>query len=260
MGCAKVSACMSYQKKLDLLTVLFVTVLILANLLGAKIIEIHLPSFLAACLNVLFYPLIVLLNVPMVGLGATPMPTQFFNVVQVSVGIFIFPLTFLATDIVEEVAGKGAAKGMVHLGLVSLGVVMVFTALAVALPPAARSIDNQAYTHIFGSGLRMTLASLLAFVLAQYHDVWAFNFLKQKTQGRHLWLRNNLATVASQFIDTVVFFFVAFYQLTPKFTVDFIVGLMIPYWIFKILFALLDTPLCYWGVQWLKQSRPAGVM
>jgi len=68
-----------------------------------------------------------------------------------------------------------------------------------------------------------------------------------------LWLRNNLSTIVSQFIDSTVFMFVAFYALTPKFTVAFIFSLIIPYYLFKVAFAVLDTPFVYLGVKWLKK-------
>jgi len=70
-----------------------------------------------------------------------------------------------------------------------------------------------------------------------------------------LWLRNNLSTIFSQLIDTTIFMFLAFYKIAPKFTVTFIISLIIPYWIFKVVFAIVDTPLCYLGVRWLKNEK-----
>ena len=99
----------------------------------------------------------------------------------------------------------------------------------------------------------MMVASLIAFLISQTHDVWAFNLWKEKTGGKYLWLRNNASTIVSQFLDTTVFMFIAFYQFTPKFTVPFIFSLIIPYWLFKVLFAIIDTPFIYLGVWWLKK-------
>jgi len=243
---------MSYQRKLDLILVFFIASLILANLMGAKIIEIRLPEILALPLNIIFFPLISLLNVPIGWLNLEPLHSHFFDVVQVSVGIFVFPITFLATDMVSEVGGKREANRLVYLGCAVLVLVMVFTAFAVRMTPAERSIDDGAYSMIFGSGLRITFASLLAFSLSQLHDVSAFHYWKRATNGRFLWLRNNLSTTVSQLIDSCIFMFVAFYHLTPKFTVTFLISLIIPYWVFKVLFAILDTPFCYLGVKWLK--------
>ena len=111
------------------------------------------------------------------------------------------------------------------------------------------------YTTIFGTTIRIFIASITAFLIAQLHDVWAFNFWRQKTKGRYLWLRNNLSTIVSTFIDTTLFMFIAFYALTDKFTVIYLFQLIVPYWLIKVLFALFDTPFCYLGVRWLRSSK-----
>jgi len=177
--------------------------------------------------------------------------TSFFGV-SVSVGIFMVPLTFLITDIIEEVYGKKMAKNFLISGVVVLVVILLYTALFVILPAHERYGFNQEYRTIFGSSLRMILASLVAFVLSQTHDVWAFAFWKKKTHGKALWLRNNLSTMVSQLIDTFVFMMIAFYHIAPKFSFWFIVQLMIPYYLFKVAFALIDTPFIYLGVKWLR--------
>ena len=99
------------------------------------------------------------------------------------------------------------------------------------------------------------LASVIAFVFSQFHDVWSFHFWKRKTHGKFLWLRNNLSTSVSQLIDTILFMFIAFYKINPKFTVPFIISLIIPYYLFKIGFALIDTIFVYPGVWWLRGYR-----
>ena len=108
------------------------------------------------------------------------------------------------------------------------------------------------YSIVFGMSARILVASVVAFGISQTHDLWAFNFWKQKTKGKYLWLRNNASTVVSQLLDTTLFMFIAFYHMTPKFTTQFVVSLIIPYWLLKVLVAALDTPICYLGVKWLK--------
>ncbi|MDP3995548.1 MAG: queuosine precursor transporter, partial [bacterium] len=125
-------------------------------------------------------------------------------------------------------------------------------AIAIILPPAARYTHNDAYQLVFSNSLRIIAASLTAFFLSQMHDIWAFDFWKKKTHGKFLWLRNTLSTSASQFIDTVIFMFIAFYQVTPMFDVAFLFSLIIPYWLFKVAFAVIDTPIVYALVAWLK--------
>lgn len=173
-----------------------------------------------------------------------------------SVGIFLFPLTFLITDIVAEVYGPRATRAIVTGTLVVLGIVLGVTALATVLPAASRFESmNEAYNSVFRASLRITLASIVAFTLSQYHDVWAFDFWKKKTDGRFLWLRNNASTMVSQLIDTVIFMLIAFWGVTERFTLGYVLTAMVPpYYFIKVLAAIVDTPLVYLGVNMLRRA------
>jgi uncharacterized integral membrane protein (TIGR00697 family) len=178
--------------------------------------------------------------------------------ISVSVGIFAYPITFLVTDIIEEVHGKEKTKSFIYAGFFSLLLVTGLVLLSLWLPPAGRFPYNEQFTVIFSSSARIVFASLVAFIISQTHDIWAFNFWKRKTKGRYLWFRNNASTWVSQFIDTVIFIFLAFYMVTPKYDVLFMFELIIPYWILKILFAAGDTPFAYLGVRWLRGPKSEG--
>jgi len=175
--------------------------------------------------------------------------------VSVSVGIFMVPITFLITDIIAEVYGKKMAQQFVTTGLVILLIIFAFTSIFVIIEPHERYAYNGEYETIFGASLRIMVASIIAYIISQYHDIWAFEFWKAKTKGRFLWLRNNFSTIVSQAIDTLIFMFIAFYHLTPKFDALFILELAIPYYLFKIAFAIMDTPFIYLGVRWLKTGK-----
>tara|TARA_Y100000310_G_scaffold276428_1_gene293549 strand:- start:3228 stop:3875 length:648 start_codon:yes stop_codon:yes gene_type:complete len=175
--------------------------------------------------------------------------------ISVSVGIFMYPLTFLITDIVEEVYGKEVIKHFIIVGVLTIVMMILFTRLSIWLPPNARFSYNKEYKIIFDSSTRIMIASVIAFALAQLHDMWAFAYWKNKTHGKFLWLRNNLSTWVSQAIDTFVFMMIAFYHVTDKFTFSFIIQLAIPFYLFKIAFAVLDTPFVYAGVAWLRGSN-----
>jgi len=210
------------DRKMDILLALFVSSMIIVNTIGSKITTI---------------------------LG-----------VRISVGIFFMPVLFLVTDIVGEVYGRKRAHFFIKVsaGMLIFMFIMIF--ISIRMPPNPTWDMQESYALIFGSSLRMTFASIISFLISQSFDIAAFDFWKKKTKGKHLWLRNNLSTMTSQFLDTTIFMFIAFYQLTPKFTVPFLFSLILPYWLFKIGFALLDTPLCYAGVRWLKGEPlfPAG--
>ena len=173
-----------------------------------------------------------------------------------SVGIFLFPLSFLITDIIAEVYGPRATRALVTGTLFVLVVVLLVTAAATVLPPAERFADqNASYVSVFRSSIRILIASIIAFSLSQYHDVWAFDFWKRKTSGRFLWLRNNASTIVSQLIDTVVFMLVAFWGMNDHFTLGYVMGSMVPpYYFLKVLAALADTPLVYLGVRIVKRD------
>ncbi|MBW2980756.1 queuosine precursor transporter [Candidatus Woesearchaeota archaeon] len=246
---------MKLDKKTSLFLGLFVASLIMSNVLGAKIMEFNLPIYIAAPLNVIFLPIVFLLKKFLLVLGSTRViPLAFFDTIHVSAGILVFPLLFLITDIIEEVHGKKKVKEFISVGVVSMLLLIIITTIAVNMPAAARSIDNESYSMIFKVTRRMAIASVIAFAISQMHDMWSFDFWKRKTKGRFLWLRNNASTIISQLIDSSVFMFIAFYKSAPMWDAIFVISLIVPYWIFKILVALLDTPFAYLGVRWMKGS------
>ncbi|MCT4592005.1 MAG: queuosine precursor transporter, partial [Candidatus Gracilibacteria bacterium] len=153
--------------------------------------------------------------------------------VDVSVAIFMAPITFLVTDVVEEVYGKEKVKEFLFSTLITLFVVFGFTIVFAKLNPADRFLFDAEYKTIFLSSARFILASIVAFLFGQLNDMAVFAFLKKKSAGKHLWIRNNLSTMISQAVDTLLFMFIAFYHLAPKFTAAYVISLAIPYYLFK---------------------------
>ena len=252
---------MSTERKRMFLLGLFVMSLILANTLGAKITTFDLPGWLAMPFDIVFFPVIWVFNQILGWVGNDPLSYQFFDTISVSVGILTVPIMFLITDVVEEVWGRKVTKDFVKVGIISMLVMILITYISVMLPtgrfagvaPDQLEAMDTAYTAFFSTSMRIALASVLAFYLAQMHDIWAFNFWKKKTGGKFLWLRNNLSTMVSQIVDSTVFMFVAFYN-PETFPAPLVVKLIIPYYIFKVLFALLDTPFAYLGVWWARRD------
>ncbi len=175
--------------------------------------------------------------------------------VRVSVGIFFMPLLFLITDIVGEVYGRKEATLFVNYGTLMLIFLFLMMNLCIWVKPNETWHLQNEYKTIFGSSLRMTLASLISFVISQHVDVFLFDFWKRVTRGKHLWIRNNLSTITSQLFDTILFDFIAFWHINETYTAGFLFTLILPYWLFKVVFALLDTPFCYWGVRWLSDGK-----
>jgi uncharacterized integral membrane protein (TIGR00697 family) len=175
--------------------------------------------------------------------------------VRASVGVFFMPILFLVTDIIGEVHGRKTSAQFVNLSTAMLVFMFAMIGLCIALPANPTWGLQESYATIFGSSMRMTAASIVSFFIAQHVDVLTFSAIKRLTKEKHLWIRNNASTIVSQFIDTTIFMFIAFFHMTERYTVPFIFSLIIPYWLFKVLFALLDTPLCYLGVWWMKKGE-----
>lgn len=178
-----------------------------------------------------------------------------FGPFSVSVAFLIVPLSFLATDIVEEVYGKKKASEMIIAGVISLIVFLAFIILFVWLPPASRFTQNEEYKTVFGTSARIVFASIVAFLLSQFNDIWSFWKLRELTKKRFLWFRANISSVLAMTVDTFVFMYLAFYMLTPKFTAGFILQMIIPYLIFKIVWGMISSPFVYVGARWLKSGK-----
>jgi len=94
---------------------------------------------------------------------------------------------------------------------------------------------------------RFVFGSLLAYLLSQSFDVWAFHYLKHKTKGKHLWLRNNLSTMISQIIDTIIYSLVVWWAIVD---LKIAIQLALAKYVFKVIIALIDTPFIYWARGW----------
>lgn len=105
---------------------------------------------------------------------------------------------------------------------------------------------------IFGVSFRMSIASLFAFVIAEYQDVFSFFFFKKKFGTKHFWIRSNLSNVWSQLLDSVIFTVIAF---TGLYSLPTMVMMTIPWWIYKVFMGFLFTPLSYLAIGILKDKK-----
>ncbi|MGQ9484183.1 MAG: queuosine precursor transporter [Desulfosoma sp.] len=167
----------------------------------------------------------------------------------VPAGVLAYCVTFVVTDVISELWGREKANSVVLGGFVALVFSLLLVRLAVVWTPAPFWPHDPAFRTVLDSTSRIIVASFCAYLLSQYHDVWAFHLLRQLTGGKHLWLRNNLSTAVSQLIDTVVFITIAFYRVMP------IAPLILGQWVIKLVIAILDTPVVYAVVWLLKACR-----
>lgn len=211
--------------KMDLLVSIYIACIAIAELMGAKTFSLLIPG----------------------------LPT-----LNASVAIFVLPLVFTINDVITEVYGKERARSVVRSGLVVIVLLLLFSLLATHLPPSGRFVGSEpAYDTIFGLSARISLSSLIAFAVAEFMDILVFAKIRQKIGTKALWLRNNVSNMISQLIDTVIFMTLAFYSLNQDImsNVSFLLSLIIPYWLLKCSMSVIETPLVYWGVKWLKEDK-----
>lgn len=173
------------------------------------------------------------------------------------VGLLFIPAVYIIIDIITDVLGKDRAKSVVRTGWLII-ILLVFAAfIATSLPPSTRYAPNEsAYDLIFTQSIRISIASLTAFVIANLTDIYVFSKIKAKTKEKKLWLRSNLANWISLFLDTAVFIILAFYSfdLSVSENASFLFSLILPYWLLKCLMSIIETPFVYLGVKWLKKG------
>lgn len=176
----------------------------------------------------------------------------YFKIFVLPAGILPYPITFLVTDLLSEIYGRKKANLAVFSGFVAL----VFTVFIVFLGQQFDAIDsslvsNEDYNKVFGNSTRAIVASMIAYLSAQFVDVRLYHFWKRLTNGKHLWLRNNASTVLSQLLDSVLVIMVLFYG---KEDFSVLSVWILNAWLFKVICALFDTPILYALVYWLRNT------
>lgn len=166
---------------------------------------------------------------------------------EISVGILPYPITFLITDILSEIYGKRKANKVVIAGIFASLFSMLIILISDFAPAIESSpINNDTFHRVFGLSPLAVFASMMAYLFAQFVDIKIFHFWKNLTKGKHLWLRNNFSTFASQFIDTfTVIFLLCIFKILPW---EIFTSLLISGFLFKVIVAILDTPLLYGAV------------
>lgn len=172
-----------------------------------------------------------------------------------SVAIFVIPIIFSINDAIVEVFGVARAKSVYRSSLVAIIMFMAFAFLAIKLPPSSRfKTSEAAYDLIFGQSMRIAFASLTAFTISDFIDIIIFEKIKKKIGKKALWFRSNFSNFLSQFVDTTVFMFLAFYAFNKGLgdNFSFLFSLIIPYWLLKCFMSIIETPFVYLAVRWLR--------
>ncbi|SIS47147.1 queuosine precursor transporter [Salimicrobium flavidum] len=186
-------------------------------------------------LNALFVGLLVvsnILGVKLFSVGEFVLPAA----------VIVYVVTYIITDVIGEVYGKEAAKQTVQAGFFTQLVVLFFIFIAIELPAAPFFEAQEEFSTILGGSFRVMVASLLSYLVSQHLDVSLFHRLKKRHGAKKLWVRNNVSTMSSQFVDTIIFIAIAFAGTVP-FSV--LLGMIGTQYVFKLIVAIVDTPITY---------------
>lgn len=153
--------------------------------------------------------------------------------------VLIFSVTFLLTDIVNEKWGKREVYRMIGLGFFAQLAFIVFSYLVLHAVGAPFFTNQEAYEAIFGVVPRIAAAGLVAFLISEILDANVFQWLRDWTGGKHLWMRNVFSSLPAMAIDSVVFVTFAFWGAMPL--LPLIIGLTVTKW----LVAVVDIPFMY---------------
>ena len=204
---------------LDIVTAVFVTVLILSNITSTKILSLGWFSF--------------------------------------DGGTIIFPLAYIFGDILTEVYGYARARRVIWIGFaMNLLMVLVFW-LVSSLPSAVDEFalaQSSAFSSLLGVVPRIVLGSFAAYLCGEFLNSYILAKMKVKTSGKKLWKRLIGSTVVGQFVDTTIFILIAFAGILPW---NLILIIWVSNYIFKILTEIILLPFTYRIIKYLKKKEDA---
>ena len=170
-------------------------------------------------------------------------------------GNVLYGAIFLTTDILSEYYGKAAARKGVYIGLGATLFYLLMSQFMLAYKASPSDWGPaEGMESIFSFAPSIVLASVIAYLISQLHDVWAFHFWKDKMKGKQLWMRNNFSTVTSQLIDSLTFSILAF-SVFPRLFMDpesvlpmnVVWQIVFTTYILKLMVAVIDTPFIYFS-------------
>ncbi len=172
--------------------------------------------------------------------------TKLINIfgVSLTLGNTLYGSTFLATDILCEKYGKEEAQKAVFTGFFTIVTFSIMCLIMLRYAPAKTDFVNDSLVTIFTLTPRVAAASILTYITMQYFDIWLFMHIRKKTRGKMLWLRNNVATLTTQLLDTIIFTLFAFWGVHSFEVVLTLIGTT---YLAKFIISIADTPFVYIG-------------
>ena len=217
---------MQFSGRLVIITALAVSVLIISNIIATKPVS--------------------LFEMPFEFLGS--------NLYVVSASVICFPLGYIISDVLTEVYGFRVARGVIWLGFACNLMVVVIIMIVGAIPGAVFWEDQSSYEIILGSTAWVLLGSFIAYLIGEFSNAVVMVVLKNRTEGRMLWLRTISSTIVGQGVDSILFYSIAF-GVSGIWGWQAAINGAILAWIAKTLYEIVATPLTYIVVNWLKRNE-----
>jgi queuosine precursor transporter len=172
---------------------------------------------------------------------------EFFGLFKQSVGIILWPVVFLLTDLINEHYGKQGVRKLTYITVGLIAYMFIVLSISLKIPTIDGSpVDDKSFVTVFGQGQWIIIGSITAFLISQLVDVSVFWMLRNRTGNKHIWLRATGSTVVSQLIDTFVVQFIAF-VIPDKWTMEEFAHNALWGYLFKLVVALCLIPMIYVG-------------
>ncbi|MGC9364511.1 MAG: queuosine precursor transporter [Fidelibacterota bacterium] len=217
----------------ELIFFLMIVVVLSTALLMFRLGKIWLYAFIAIC--IVLANIFVTKQFRLFGLSATG-------------GNITYGAIFLVTDLLCEHYGKEAGRRAVIIGFFAALFYLVTSQFILLMQPAEYDTVHDGMQSIFSFAPRIVLASMIAYLISQFHDIWAYHAIRKLTRNRLLWLRNNASTWTSQLIDSVTFSLIAFVGVFP---LKIVGQIILSTYLLKIIVAAIDTPFLYLSYRFL---------
>ncbi len=184
----------------------------------------------------------------------------FYEPSPIALGTILFASTFLCTDILSEYYGKEKARKNVLIGFCSFFLMTILMLLTIGIQPAEDewvSMVQESLAILFTPMTSIFVASMIAYLISQYFDIWFFSYLKTVSSNKLLWLRNNVSTAVSSLIDNTVFSIFAWIILNPNpFPLsDVIMTFILGVYLLRVFIAILDTPFIYLAKYFIPEEK-----
>lgn len=202
-------------------------------------------SFPLVILTVIFCTCLIVANIIAGKMWATPL-----SGVLLTAGVFCFPLVYIIVDVIPEVYGIAIARKVIMLGFIANLLAVMFFLIAVAVPYPPFFTGQEAFRIVLGFTPRLLVASFCGYLVGTNVNAWILTAIKRLTGPRLLWVRTILSTLIGESIDSAIFMVIAFWGILPSAVLP---GMIVAQAVFKSAYEALCTPLTYLVVNYFKK-------